>query len=96
MRLYVAAQVSIVCGHGASVGCPMPDGKSVEFYVSKRDPIEQGASSDGGSDLDANFKRWETETLALKFLFVLKRFMEYVRIKNKSFCSRKLCGKGRF
>ena len=64
MRLYVAAQVSIVCGHGASVGCPMPDGKSVESYVSKRDPIEQGASSDGGSDLDANFKRWETETLA--------------------------------
>ncbi|MBC8342231.1 MAG: methylmalonyl-CoA mutase [Proteobacteria bacterium] len=32
--------------------------------MSKRDPIEQGASSDGGSDLDANFKRWETETLA--------------------------------
>lgn len=64
MRLYVAAQVSIVCGHGASVGCPMPDGQSVESYVSKRDPIEQGASSDGGSDLDANFKRWETETLA--------------------------------
>ncbi|MFP8872871.1 MAG: hypothetical protein VCB43_16455, partial [Myxococcota bacterium] len=32
--------------------------------MSKRDPIEQGATSDGGSDLDANFKRWETETLA--------------------------------
>jgi methylmalonyl-CoA mutase N-terminal domain/subunit len=42
----------------------MPDGKSVESYVSKREPIEQGTSSDDGADLDANFKRWETETLA--------------------------------
>ena len=64
MRLYVAAQVSIGCGHGAIVGCPMPDGKSVESYVSKRDSIGQGESGDGGSDLEANFKRWETETLA--------------------------------
>ena len=42
----------------------MPDGKSVESYVSKRDSIGQGESGDHGSDLEANFKRWETETLA--------------------------------